>query len=255
MYRFLLQPRWLGGHLALLAVVAACVTLGGWQWDRHEQRSGRNAAVEANASLEPVALREVLGRDESVTPQTQWRPVTARGRYDADGTVLIRNRSRGGAKGFEVLVPLVTGDGTALLVDRGWVPAAGPASARVDVPEPPVGPVTVTGRLRAGEQASERDRRQAVDGDPPSLVRIDLPTIAASSGRPLEGGYVELLAERPAPAEAPVPPEEPEVDGGPNLAYSLQWYFFAMAGVVGYAVLIRREAQDRVPAEHEPAEV
>ena len=47
--------------------------------------------------------------------------VTATGTYAADDTVIVRYRTRDGASGVDVVVPLVTADGTALLVDRGWM--------------------------------------------------------------------------------------------------------------------------------------
>ena len=34
---------------------------------------------------------------------------------------MIRYRTRDGVQGVDVVVPLVTDDGTALLVDRGWL--------------------------------------------------------------------------------------------------------------------------------------
>ncbi len=45
--------------------------------------------------------------------------MTATGTYDADQTVIVRNRTRDGASGIDVVVPLVTAGGATLLVDRG----------------------------------------------------------------------------------------------------------------------------------------
>ena len=36
--------------------------------------------------------------------------------------MLLRNRVRDGEGGYDVLTPLVLDDGTAVVVDRGWVP-------------------------------------------------------------------------------------------------------------------------------------
>ena len=49
--------------------------------------------------------------------------VTATGTYDVDDTVIVRYRTREGASGVDVVVPLVTDSGAAVLVDRGWVAA------------------------------------------------------------------------------------------------------------------------------------
>ncbi len=43
------------------------------------------------------------------------------------------------------------------------------------------------------------------------------------------------------------PGAPPDVtDGGPHLAYAIQWFSFALIGVVGYGLLIRRAASRRV---------
>ncbi len=39
--------------------------------------------------------------------------------------MIVRYRTREGASGVDVVVPLVTADGTALLVDRGWLQTHG----------------------------------------------------------------------------------------------------------------------------------
>jgi hypothetical protein len=38
--RFLLSPRWLAGHVLVLAIAAACLWLGRWQWDRAHEAGG-----------------------------------------------------------------------------------------------------------------------------------------------------------------------------------------------------------------------
>ena len=48
---------------------------------------------------------------------------------------MVRYRTRDGTAGVDVVVPLVTADGTALLVDRGWL-QTDPAAAGGDVPAP-----------------------------------------------------------------------------------------------------------------------
>ncbi|MDP9393894.1 MAG: SURF1 family protein [Actinomycetota bacterium] len=242
MYRFVLQPRWLAGHLFVLAVMIACVQLGQWQWHRHEQRSAHDAQLSANLAADPVPLSELGGRP--VDARTEWRAVTVRGTYDTAGSVLVRNRTHDGPKGYDVLVPLVTGSGEAVVVNRGWVPASGAATARVDVPPPPEGQVSVTGRLRASERAAGPDEAGVVRGPQPSVLRIDPAVVEDLVGRPLLRGYVQATEESPAPATSLTPIGEPGRGGGRNLAYSLQWYVFAAVALGGWVLLLRREAHD-----------
>ena len=62
--------------------------------------------------------------------------VTATGTYAADEQLYVRNRpNNDGVYGYEILVPFRAGDGTAFLVDRGWVKnSEGGASVLPQVP-------------------------------------------------------------------------------------------------------------------------
>jgi cytochrome oxidase assembly protein ShyY1 len=251
-YRFALQPRWLAFHLLAVVVALGCVRAGEWQFSRWEARSDANATIEAGAARDPVPVTELVGAGQTgdgVSEAEQWRPVTATGRYDETRTVLLRNRTGGGGQGFEVLVPLVTDDGAALLVNRGWIMAARSATEVVDVPAPPTGEVRVTGRLRASQESSERQRQQATTTPQRSVVRIDVGWLAQDLPYPLYGGYAEVIEEEPAPAEAPEPIPAPDLGTGPHLAYAFQWWVFAIVALVGWVLLMRREARDRRTAQ------
>ena len=67
-----------------------------------------------------------------------WTMVTVTGRYDAAHVVLARSRSVNSDVGFEVITPLVLADGTAVLVDRGWIAPSEQGAAQLPaVPPPP----------------------------------------------------------------------------------------------------------------------
>jgi cytochrome oxidase assembly protein ShyY1 len=53
---------------------------------------------------------------------------------------------------------------------------------------------------------------------------------------------VQLKSSVPGddPSLAPIP--LPELSDGPHLSYAVQWFLFATIAVVGYVVLLRREA-------------
>ncbi len=245
-YRFLLERRWLGFHLLTIVLCVACVAAGLWQLDRREQRSAMNTVIETNADRDPVEVSMLLSPDDTpADAQTAvkhtWRRVTATGSYDTAAQVLVRNRTYPGrGVGYEVLTPLVTAEGTALVVNRGWVRAAATARTVPQVPAPPAGEVTVTGRVRPSQVTPQR-------ADPPAgqLLAVDLDRVAGSLPYAVFGGYVDLVAQRPVPAEAPLLLPAPQVKSGPHLAYSVQWFLFAAIGVLGWVVLVRREASER----------
>ncbi|TWH66150.1 SURF1 family protein [Micromonospora olivasterospora] len=171
MYRFLLTPRWLGILALTLVAAAVMVLLGNWQLDRYRGRTAINERIDAGTRMAPVPLRDAVpaptGGNGTAGPapaeEATWARVTVTGRYDAANVVLVRGRTVDSQVGFEVVTPLVLADGTAVLVDQGWVPPApGGAIAQPQLPPVPQGEVTVVGRVHPSESgAGPVDRRGA----------------------------------------------------------------------------------------------
>jgi cytochrome oxidase assembly protein ShyY1 len=230
-WRFLLSRRWVAFALVVVALVYGTTWLGNWQFDRLTDRKADNSVIRANETKSPVPVAEVLAPGREVAHDDEWRLVEATGTYAADDTVVVRYRTRDGVSGIDVVVPLVTPSGTALLVDRGWLETEPSGSDRGDIPAPPSGTVTVTGWVRA-------------DGTGDSTAVDDLSTRAVSSarigdalGREVYGGFVELRAEDGEPADGLAPVELPELDNGPHFFYGLQWWFFGVLAVAGFCYL------------------
>ena len=225
------RPRWLVGTAVCLALVAVFVNFGFWQLRRLDERRDHNALVEARMA-EPVVPVE------DAEPPLEYRRVTAEGRYDASGQVLVRNRSLGGAPGRWVLTPLVLGDDSAVVVNRGFVPNA------ADVPAPPDGEVEVEGLLLASETRGSIGPRDPAEGRLGELVRADLGRLQQQYDRELLPLYLQRTAAA-EPGELPVPLDPPALDEGPHLGYAVQWFLFALIGLVGWPVLVRRTARER----------
>lgn len=229
---------------ATLAVMAVAFVAGGWQYSRHEARVARNDAVAFRSAGPAVPLTDLLPPGPGQAPPgTEWRRVSAAGRYDPAGTVVVRNRTVDGNPGDEVLVPLLLDDGTAVLLDRGWQPASRP----VRVPDPPAGRVEIVGRVRQGEALSDPDRLGRSDGPPVSVSRLDPALIAGLLPHRVRAGYVELAEENPA-AGGLQRIQVPKPSIGPHLAYAVQWYALLALAPVGLAVVLRREHSPRSPA-------
>lgn len=233
------RPRWIA--YLLLGVLFGVLTfnLGQWQWSRYEDKAERRDLITANYDAAPVPLTEVLPDARTPLPHgDQWQRVTATGTYLPDDRHLARNRPHGGVFGYEVLVPLQLPDGTAVVVDRGWVPNAETAATVPDVPPPPTGQVTVTGWLRPSEPDLGSDLPAG------QLSSIHLPSMAATTGLDLVQAYVVLQTEDPPAADRPAPPDRPDVRLGSHLAYSLQWWLTVPLGVVLVLVMARQTARD-----------
>lgn len=246
MYRFLLHPRWLGFAALVVLLAIAFVGLGRWQLDRLDQRRAQNARVEAGRQAEPVAADRLLSTDRGVRAHDEYRQVRVRGTYDPDEEYLVAGRTIHDRPGYLVLTPLRTEAGPVLLVVRGWVPpASGGADAEPDVPAPPYGTVTVTGRVRASE-SGRGDTRESKVGDHVQVRTIDSERIARQLRQPLYRGYVEMVEEEPPASGDPLQPIPlPPLDEGPHLSYAVQWFAFAVIAVGGFGYLARREAEHR----------
>ncbi|MER6944558.1 SURF1 family protein [Nonomuraea sp. NPDC000554] len=251
MYRFLLTPRWVALHIVVLLVIPAFVFLGRWQFGRFEERSANSDRVTANLAAAPVPLGTLAGPGRQVKVDDRFHTVTVSGSYDAAHGLVVRRRPQEGRPGFYVLTPLVTGGGQAVLVNRGWVKAGASADAPPEVPAPPAGQVTVTGRLRPGETEESSGLKDRSGLPPGQVLLIDPGKIGKGLPYQLVGGYVELTGQQPKPAAAPEPVPAPDVGsgGGLNLAYGVQWWLFIGVAIGGWILLIRREVADRKAAE------
>jgi cytochrome oxidase assembly protein ShyY1 len=147
-FGFLLSRRWLLFAVVVALLAYAAWWLGEWQFHRLEDRKASNAIVRANETQAPAPVDDVLSPGTPVREEDEWRVVTATGEYAVDDTIIVRYRTRDGVAGVDVVVPLVTSSGAALLVDRGWYATDNRGATTADVPEPPAGEVTVTGWVR-----------------------------------------------------------------------------------------------------------
>lgn len=236
---FLLSRRWGLFFLIVLLLTALAVWLGQWQFDRLDERRERNEIILRNESMDPVPVQTVMAVGESVSDDEQWSIVKARGTYVVEDSVYVRYRTHKGQSGVQVTVPLDLGDGTSLLVDRGWWATRNRGELPTDVPAPPAGEVEVMGRVRAdatGDATKVTDR---------STRAISSVQIAEALDRPLLGGFVELVDETPEPEVPLKPTAEPEIDEGPHFFYGIQWWFFGGLAVFGFFYLLFDEWRDR----------
>ncbi|KXK59175.1 hypothetical protein AWW66_25590 [Micromonospora rosaria] len=249
MYRFLLTPRWLGILALTLVASYVMVQLADWQLDRYRGRSAINERIDAGATATPVPLASKVPTPTGTAgtagpgPATEdtWSRVTVTGRYDPANMILVRGRTVESRVGFEVVTPLLLADGTAVLVDLGWIPPApGGATAQPQVPALPTGEVTVVGRVHESESASGAvsDRNGLLE-----TRRITVPRLAGHLPYPVYGAYLLLDEQTPAadPAFAAVPIGH--ANNWQNLGYVVQWYAFAAMALVGYGWVARREAR------------
>lgn len=246
--RDFLTPKWLFGHALAVGLVLLFINFGFWQLRRLDERQSYNALLEARLAAPPeplAALRAAVppgaARDPSdAANPLAYRRALAEGRYDPAHEVLLRSRSLGGNPGYHVLTPLVLSSGEALLVDRGWVPFTWD---RPPVPEalPPEGEVALQGLLFPRQEQPSFGARDPAQGPLQALFWVDTERLGRQIPYPLAPFFLQLSSQAPAQAGSyPVAPAAPSIDEGPHLGYALQWFSFALIGVVGYVLLLRK---------------
>lgn len=253
-YRFLLAPRWLALHVAVVAVGVAFALLGWWQLGSY-RAEGLAPADGTAAEVAPVALGSLVGPGQPLPRDAGGRAVTVTGRYDAAQQLFVPGRELDGREGAYVLTPLLTAEGAVVPVRRGWV--VGVEDPGVHVPS---GPVTATGVLLPSEP--ERAARVRDDGQLPAgqLPYVATPELMRRWPYPpaaLYEGYVALTAQAPGAAWAPTPvpvtagTDDDGVSGLRNLSYAGQWWLFAGAALVFWVLAVRSAAGERRAAQTE----
>ena len=227
------------GTVLALAVAMVCARLGIWQLDRLEQRKQRNAAVAERLGGTAVTLRDV----PHDTAGLLYRTVQIEGRYDAARSIVLRGRAHEGMPGVHVFTPLRLPDGSAVLVNRGWVPSPDAATVDLDALPPPV-----SGRVTGLALPFHADGVAVADesGFRVTWTILDLAALRRQFPYALASFYVQALPTDTGAAAFPRPLPVPELDNGPHLGYAIQWFAFATIALVGWATLvIRRSAAPR----------
>ncbi|TVR95605.1 MAG: SURF1 family protein [Trueperaceae bacterium] len=268
-WRSLLTPGWIVGHLLAISVVVSFSQFGTWQLRRHEQSVLRNATIEARLDIPATdiagVLRAAAAEPSALAPMAphplEFRRVRVTGRFDAAAEVLRRPVSRDGSPGYHVVTPVVLDDGSAVLVERGWVPQS-LDSVPVSAAPPPAGVVTIEGWAFPGETPPTGPLAALAPRDPPDgrlaqVAYVDLERLSAQLPYPLQP--LRILQDAgprpPGDATLPLPPRPPEVALGPHLGYAVQWFGFVLVTLIGYTALLRRrlaEAEEALKGSSAP---
>jgi surfeit locus 1 family protein len=227
-------PSWLP-TLLVAVVVAACVGLGRWQWDRGVDRRGQWQAFESEAQVLPADSRDLASL-------ARFQRVQLTGRYDAARQFLLDNRTRDGRAGFEVLTPLELGDGRAVLVNRGWIAFSGYRDRLPEIGFAARASETVTGRLDL-LPAPGLPRGHAPPSTGPEWPKVvSFPTMAElerAYAHEIEPKIVLLDAESPYGFRRDWRP--PGIEPARHFSYAVQWWgFAALAGALWILLSFRR---------------
>jgi surfeit locus 1 family protein len=235
--------RWFLTTLLVLVGMGVLARLGIWQLDRLDQRRAFNARVQAQIDQPPLDL-DAKGLNADLT-NMEYRQVVVTGEYDHSQEIAIRNQYWGNEWGVHLVTPLkIDGTEQAVLVDRGWIPAADFESGDWSRFAEP-GIVTVSGVIRASRDRADFGFRRDPEPAPGETLRawnfINVPGISQQVSLSLLPVYIQ---QAPDPTWTGMPyraQPELELTEGPHLGYAIQWFTFAALLGLGYPFFIQRQ--------------
>ena len=216
---------------ATLLLLPLLLTLGFWQLDRARQKAELQTAFAERFQLPPTPLAEVDPADSA----NRYRRVIAAGRYDNAHQLLLDNQVRDGRPGYHTLTPLRLRDGTAILIDRGWLPLG---ATRQELPDVSLSaePVTVRGwlaqpanpGLRLGDGAGGDSRWPRI------IPHVDYQRLSGLLDYPLLPAIILLEPEAPAGFWRDWQPRFGGQGPERHQGYAAQWFSLAVALLILY---------------------
>jgi len=258
------------GVCALL-VFATLVALGSWQVARRAWKLDLIERVEQRIHAAPTAppFPADWQRNPDVARDAEYQHVRLQGTFDHAKEALVQANTTMGA-GFWVVTPLRQADGTAVLVNRGFVPpeARDPNARGTPAPQ---GNTEVIGLLRLSEPGGGFLRHNDPAAD--RWFSRDVQAIAAARGiAPVAPYFIDAesaprSAAQPAATAGPVAGTSAETSpqwpaGGltvvrfPNshLVYAITWYTLALMVLAGAWVVWRDDQKRRRRQTAQPAD-
>jgi surfeit locus 1 family protein len=197
-------------------VITLCLSLGGWQLARAEQKQ----ALLKMPATPLLSLHDVAKND-------LHRKVSLTGIFDNEHPILLDNQLNNGHVGFHLYLPFIS-DKQAILVNLGWLSAG---SSRAQLPEFPqfTGQFALRGTLSA-EQGSPflLGRNISKKSDWPLMVqRTTTPELQTHLNYPIKPLLLQLDTDSNIGFNknwkiSVMPPEK-------HTAYAIQWFMLAMA--------------------------
>jgi cytochrome oxidase assembly protein ShyY1 len=241
----------LAGHLLAMFMAALFVSLGIWQVARHHHKQ---ELVEKERVAWAAPAPDITTIDSDAVDDTDDETrVEARGTFDGEHETVLRGAVRKGVAGVDVLSPLRLADGTAVLVDRGFIRASPESGVTTD--PPPTGTAVVHGVARPSSKILYDDTIDRLVDGRLAVPRVDLTKIGQTIPYPLIPIWISAQAIEPAPrGNAPELPEPPPPDPVNHMQYAIEWFALALIPLVGWPIALRRYARQRNAATSDTTE-
>lgn len=220
--------------LSCLVVLGMLIGLGTWQVERMQDKRAMIAERAQRLAAPPLNLPAVIPIPDAL----EFRRVQAQGRFLHDQELYLGNRLRNGQAGYHVVTPLLRADGSAVMVDRGWVPLdrklpESRAAGQFD------GQVVVQGIARRPRPPGWLTPKNQVEGN--FWFMVDLEEMAAATRLPtVLPVYIEAGPQQ-NPGGLPLGGQTDATLRDNHLVYAITWYSLAVALIVVYVLRSMKE--------------
>jgi surfeit locus 1 family protein len=247
MLRLMFSRRWWITSLLVLVGIGLTIRLGIWQVDRYLNNTAFGNHLAAMRSASPLSLG--AGSQPVGLTGMEYRAVQAAGIFDFSHQIAIKNQiwvqTWGNETGYILVTPLVFPDGSAVLVDRGWIPLNYNTPASWQAFDTP-GSATVNGVLRlpaVPEMGGELDPTLA-----PGQTALDFWNLIDLKRLQKQIPYVILpvyIQQAPVGNNTALPfralPEPDLSEAGVNEGYAMVWFVFTGLLIFGYPVYLSKQ--------------
>ena len=214
----------ISGTVALFILAGLFASLGMWQTKRAAEKEQTEIQHQTAST---VSFKTALARDE------RFARIDVSGHYDPVRHILLDNQVWKGRVGVHVFTPFYTTDGTAILVNRGWLPLTANRQTLPDIPTPQqetvlrgmLNTLPVPGRILG--QADKMNQNQW----PQLVTYLNLENISESLDVSLENRIIQLSQSEQAGFEGrdwkPV-----FLTSRKHRGYAFQWLALATISIV-----------------------
>lgn len=163
----------------VVAALFVLLNLGFWQLRRNAETEARLAEVEVVLDGPPATAAELAGDPEAL----RWRQVDVTGAFEGE-PVFVTGRVERGTPGLEIVQRFAVAGGPRILVNRGWIPLEGWATA---LPPAPAGETRIRGLALPIDGSPDLAPIPADEGAPerwPTGTRADITGCSQTSYSP-----------------------------------------------------------------------
>tara|TARA_R110002072_G_scaffold83910_3_gene190183 strand:- start:11999 stop:12757 length:759 start_codon:yes stop_codon:yes gene_type:complete len=229
-----------------LILIIGLIGLGAWQLNRADEKQSLQTLIDQRSSLEPLSLNMPF---EEFAP---YQIVRATGQYKSKDSILLDNIVYQGKAGYYLITPFeILASRAVILVNRGWLPQG---KTREDLPEfkTPKDVITIEGHLNhpRSKPVLLGNISNPISATPPLWYYMDQNFFSQINGYPILPLVLKLNAKGQTSTytSSPIPSDEtepaliqdwPSYDSksGMHIGYAIQWFVFALFGLVAYAGL------------------